>query len=349
MAGIAADAERVLVADRDPLDKDDIFRCLRADSGEELWSVRNAARGRLDFGNSARATPLLYGDLAFFYNAFGRLLCVRLAGGAVVWKKDLLAEFGGRDEANHWGTSSSPLVVDHLLIVNPGGPEAALVALKPETGEVVWKTPGDKAAFSSLVVGTFGGRRQIVGYERRALCGWDIATGNQLWRLVPRRTNDFNVPTPLDINGRLCVSTENNGTRIYGFSEGGVINPKPLAWNDELAPDTHTPVAVNGRIFGVWNGLICLDASNLKTLWTADDGAFDDYATAIAAGDRLLVVSKHGELLLVDAAADRYRLVSRQKVFEDDSGVLSHPALVGRRLYLRGSDEIVCLDLGDRT
>src|SRR5207302_2089189 len=101
MAGIAADERRVLVADRDPLDKEDIFRCLRADTGDELWSLHNPARGRLDFGNATRATPLIYNDLAFFYNAFGRLLCVRLSSGAVVWKKDLLAEFGGRDEANH--------------------------------------------------------------------------------------------------------------------------------------------------------------------------------------------------------------------------------------------------------
>src|SRR5439155_1180818 len=94
-----------------------------------------------------------------------------------------------------------------------------------------------------------------------------------------------------------------------------------------------------------WNGLYCLDTENLQTLWTADDAEFNDYAAAVASGDRLLIVSKHGELLLIDATADHFRLISRQKIFADDSGVLSHPALVGRKLFLRGSDEIVCLDL----
>ena len=129
-----------------------------------------------------------------------------------------------------------------------------------------------------------------------------------------------------------------------------MIVPEPVATNRELAPDSHTPVAIAGRLFGVWGGLRCLNAATLKPLWTADDDAFNNYATAIAgatsAGEnRVLVVSKLGELLLIDAAADSYRLLSRQTIFEDDSGVLSHPALVGRKLYLRGSDEIVCLDL----
>lgn len=347
MAGLAANEQFVLVADRDPLDKEDIFRCLSATTGAELWTVHNPAVGRLDFGNSARATPLIHGDLEFLYNAFGRLFCVRPANGAVVWKKDLLAEFGGRDPDNHWGTASSPLVVDDKLIVNPGGPQASLVALKPETGEVLWKTPGDTAAFSSLVVGTLGGRRQIVGYERRAACGWDIATGRRLWRLVPPKPNDFNVPTPLVLDGKLLLSTENNGARLYRFSDDGAIIPEPEAINKQLASDTHTPVATGGRIFGVSAGLLCLDATSLKKLWSSGDAAFDDYAAEIACWPRLLIVTKQGELLLIDAAADKYRLIARQKVFEDDSGVYSHPAFVGHKMFLRGSDEIVCLDLDD--
>jgi len=109
-------------------------------------------------------------------------------------------------------------------------------------------------------------------------------------------------------------------------------------------------VAIGDRLFGVWQGLHCLDLRGtdsqlLKPIWKADDPAFDDYATIIAAGDRILVTSKHGELLLIDAAANQYRSISRQQVFQDDPGVYSHPALTGKRLYLRGSDEIVCLDL----
>ena len=345
MAGLAATERVVLVPDRDALDTQDIFRALNANTGEELWTLRDFAKGQLDFGNAPRATPQIIGEFVIFYNAFGRLHCVRLVSGELVWKKDLSKEFGVRD-SSAWGTTSSPLVVGGKLIVNPGGPLASIVALQPETGEVIWKTPGDQAAFGSFIVGKFGGHDQIVGHDQKALCGWDIATGKQLWRLVPPHRSDFNVPTPIVIGEQLLVATENNGTRLYRFDERGIIVPEPVAVNEDLAPDTHTPVVLGNRVFGVWQGMYCLDvAGGLKTLWKADDKAFDDYATAIACGNRVLIVSKHGELLLVDADGGRYRLISRLKVFDDDPGVYSHPALIGKRMYLRGSDEIVCLDL----
>ena len=134
---MAADHEVVIVADRDAADSVDIFRCLDAVTGNERWAARTASRGQLDYGNSARATPLIHGEHAFLYNAFGRLLCVKLANGELVWKKDLLTAFGGKDSDNHWGTTSSPLVVDGKLIVNPGGPQASIVAIEPSTGEVI--------------------------------------------------------------------------------------------------------------------------------------------------------------------------------------------------------------------
>lgn len=345
MAGVAANEKYVIVADRDLLDKQDIFRCLNPGTGEELWTVREFATGELDYGNSPRATPLIHGDLVFLYNAFSRLQCVRLSTGKVVWKRALHKEFAAEDD-RPWGTSSSPLLVDGLLIVNPGAPQASLVALRPETGEVVWKTPGDRAAYSSCIVGTFGGKRQLIGYEEDTLCGYEIDTGKRLWRMKPPRANDFNVPTPIAAGESLFVTTENNGSRLYRFDQTGRIITEPVAINEDLAPDTHTPVIVGDRIFGVWGGLHCLSlADGLATKWTSNDLAFDDYASLIASEKRVLVTTMTGELILFDTGAEQFDPISRVLIFPDGQGAYSHPALVGTRLYVRGDREIVCLDL----
>jgi outer membrane protein assembly factor BamB len=47
-----------------------------------------------------------------------------------------------------------------------------------------------------------------------------------------------------------------------------------------------------------------------------------------------------------DAAAGEFDGVTRMKVFDGDRGVYSHPAFVGRRAYVRGSTQVVCVDLG---
>jgi outer membrane protein assembly factor BamB len=94
--------------------------------------------------------------------------------------------------------------------------------------------------------------------------------------------------------------------------------------------------------------MFCLDTgARLKPLWTAADEAFSDYTSLIGSPTRVLITTLHGELLLIDSQSPNYRLISRSKVFEDDTGVYSHPALAGTRLYVRGSTSIVCIDFSE--
>jgi outer membrane protein assembly factor BamB len=342
---VAADGKRLVVVDRDAADQFDIFRCLAADTGDELWTVRYLAPGNLDYGNSPRATPELLGDFAVLSGAFGHLSCVDLKSGRVVWRRDLRREFAVKEQLV-WGFAGSPQAVDGKLIVQPGGPEASIVALDQATGETVWQTAGEPAAFASPIVAELGGKRQIVGYDKTSLGGWDIVTGKRLWRVVPPEADDFNVPTPIAAGGRLLVSTENNGTRAYEFASDGTVRPEPSASYDELAPDTHSPVVVGDRLFGIWQGdFYCLDAATLKPVYVAHDEALTEYGTIIASDDRLLIITQYAEALLVDPRADAWAAASRTTLFENESGVYSHPAVVGDRLYVRASDRIACFSL----
>ena len=103
---------------------------------------------------------------------------------------------------------------------------------------------------------------------------------------------------------------------------------------------------IGNRLFGVWDGLYCLDTGGgLKAVWTASDDAFSEYATLIGSRERALLTTIHGELLLFDAESPDFQLIDRSSLFEDDSGVYAHPALVGTCLYVRGSDSICCVEL----
>jgi outer membrane protein assembly factor BamB len=143
----------------------------------------------------------------------------------------------------------------------------------------------------------------------------------------------------------LLVASENNGTRLYGFDASGRILPSPLAQCQDLAPDCHTPVLVEGKIFGCWKDLYCLDAGSLKPLWKTVDEAFDEYTSIIADRERLLITTARGELLLVGANGDRYQCLSRIRLGAGHIDFHSHPALVGNRLYVRSGTEVQCLAL----
>src|ERR1700749_4142694 len=93
LAGVAATRDVVIVADRDPADRVDVFRCYNAD-GTDRWTIRSPAPGSLDYGNSARATPLIDGDTVYLSGAHGHLQAVELATGIAIWKKNFRKDFG---------------------------------------------------------------------------------------------------------------------------------------------------------------------------------------------------------------------------------------------------------------
>jgi len=343
LSGIAATDKYVIVVDKDKASKTDIFRCLNTDTGKELWTIEYPASEKIEFTNSPRANPVVSDGLVYLLGALGDLHCVELATGRVVWKNNIVKDFHA--ELLAWGMCSTPLIVDDKLIVNPGAKDASIVALHRRTGEVIWKTPGEPAGYSSFILGVFGGVRQIVGYDSISVGGWDVTTGRRIWTLLPKVEGDFNVPTPLNVGGNLLLATENNGTRLYAFDDDGKIRSTPLARNDDLAPDTSTPVVAGGRIFGCFAGLFCLDLSNsLKMLYHADHEAFQDYASLIAGNDHILIITVEGELILIEADAASYTSKGRLSLFgQEKTEVWSHPALLQGRLYIRNSSAIYCL------
>lgn len=350
MGGLAATDRHVFVGDRDAANRADVFRCLDASTGEELWSIMQITIGQLDYDNLPRATPLIYKDCVYFFGAFGDLICADIETGKVVWKANVRLKFLALDKLP-WGTCSSPLIVDDMIIVNPGAPTAAIAALDAATGEVRWKTPGGPQGYGSFIAATFGGVRQIIGHTQSTLCGWEASTGRELWSVKPRTDGDFNVPTPVVVGDQLLVATENNGGRLYAFNNDGTINPEHVAVNTKLNPQMSTPIAIGDRIFCVNRRLECFDvAKGLQSAWSARDRTFCEYGAAIASDDRLLVQGRGGELVLVDTKDEEPRILSRLSFAPDkDSAaaeLFTFPALVGTRLYVRFEKEIVCVDLG---
>jgi outer membrane protein assembly factor BamB len=344
LGGVAANDRFVLLGDRDHLDFKDIFRCFDAQSGEQLWQVEYLAVGKLDYGNSPRATPWIEGERALLLGAFGDLRCVQLSDGKVLWKRNLRKEFKLKSDFP-WGYCGSPLVVDGKVIVQPGGPQASLVALQLEDGEVAWQSPGRAPCYGSLTIAMLGGKRQIVGHDVTTLGGWEIETGRRIWELTPPNEGDFNVPTPLSVDGKLLIATENNGTCLYQFQSDGQIDPTPVTENPKLRPNMSSPVVVGNRLFCVKGFLYCLDlADGLKELYRQRDPAIAEYAAILADEERILVIGK-GELLLLDATQDKFHLLSRLRAFDDSVEIYSYPAIVGNRLYLRGATGLKCLEL----
>jgi outer membrane protein assembly factor BamB len=54
-----------------------------------------------------------------------------------------------------------------------------------------------------------------------------------------------------------------------------------------------------------------------------------------------------GELILLDAKADEFKVLGRLQVLEEEYGCYAHPAFLGTRVYMRGDACILCVDLSN--
>jgi outer membrane protein assembly factor BamB len=349
-AGIAVSADRLVMPDHD--EKEDTYHCYDAEKGTEIWTRTFPNDREMDYGAGPRATPLICTGSekgrwdacttkVYALSAFGELHCFDLATGKTVWQKDFVKDFGAR-EAPKWGFCGSPLVARGKLIVNPGG-KAAVAALDPETGKLLWQGEGGGPNYSSFIAGRFGGVDQVVGHDDASLGGWDLATGKRLWSIAMEQGAGFIVPTPVDIGGKLLVSDHNNETQLFAFGKDGAIVADPIAKSEDIAPEVITPVVAGNLVLGQAKKLVCLDAADeLKTLWTEPAKVFKSDCHLIVADGIALGLNNRGEAVLLSFDRNGAKILGQAKLCQR---TLMHPTVALGRLYLRDGEFLYCYSL----
>ena len=351
VGGIAATDKYVIFSDKSKDETMDVWHCLSADNGKELWNVTYPAGKSLDYTSSARATPLIIDDKVYLLGALGDLYCAALDSGKIIWEFNILKKWGGKLGA--WGFCGTPLAVDGKLILQTPSSDTALIAVNRNTGKQVWRGAGNGMSHGNLIVAEFNGCRQIIGYDSKSAGAWDIKTGKRLWTLVPPNDNDFNVPTPLQVGSFLLLTTENNSTRMYAFDKTGRIITEPTAVFDDLNPDICSPTLAGNVVWAsCYTGMYCLDTdNNLRNIWHSDTDNFSDYTCIIAGKRHVLISIKSGKLALLPArplASDKPQILTVFKTDGDfEPEMWSFPALMKNRIYLRTDSEIAALHLPD--
>ena len=347
VGGIAANESCVVFGCRDEIDRHDLFHCLDTNTGRCRWTFRNLAplggsSTSLDYGNSARATPLITSHGIIVQSAFGPIHCLDPMTGEVRWTRDLSSEFGGPMPA--WGFSSSPILVGRLLIVQPGAKEASIVALNVEDGETVWESPGNQAAYASPIVWKADGMNQIVAIDSNGVSAIETTHGKLLWR-IDSTDKSFQVPSPVVANGNLFCVNEIEGGRIYRLDR-----PNPmtnlLANCPRFTPDVHTPIHVEDSVVGVHTCLYRLDDQTLAIKQTIEDPVFEDNCFLVSDGRKnVLAIGQMGGVVLLKMSDGKLELVDRSTLTSGRSNSLSHPAFAGTKLIHWADKTVVCYEL----
>ena len=136
----------------------------------------------------------------------GVVVCLDLANGKTVWSENVAKKYGGSIPT--WGFSESPLVDGARLIIMPGGRGASLVSLDKKDGSLQWKTGSDHAGYSSAIVATVGGVRQVIALSAEAALGVMEENGEPLWHYTRVSNRTANIATPIFHDESVFVSTD---------------------------------------------------------------------------------------------------------------------------------------------
>ncbi|HEV3203407.1 MAG TPA: PQQ-binding-like beta-propeller repeat protein, partial [Gemmataceae bacterium] len=324
-----------------------------AKTGESLWK-KNYSRGSFSnfFGNGPRGTPAVVGNHIYTFGVTGFLSCFETATGILVWQVNTLKDFNGKNL--FFGMSGSPLIVDHLVLMNVGAAGASLVAFNKETGKVEWKKLDDKASYSSPILIGAGSRRQAVFLTQAGLVSVNPADGTSFWNYPFADDLSESSTTPISAGDTLMASSITKGSvGLQLTNKDGTTSAKEVWKNPELTCYFSTPLAVDKDHIFVVTGtkppalnikadLHCVEAKTGKTLWQKPKvGKY--HATLLRTwNNKLLMLDDAGNLMLLEPNLKEYQEVCKAKVCGE---TWAHPALSAGRLYVRDRDELICLQL----
>ena len=334
----------------------EVAHLLDAATGKELWKVDYADRFQDEWGPGPRATPMIDGGRLYVQSCNGEFRCLALADGKTIWQtsfeKDFAVKFLGNKAnegtATRRGNNGSGVIDGQRLVLPVGGTRgASLVCFDKATGQVLWKSGDDEAAYSSFMVGTIAGVRQVVALTAEALLGAELGTGEILWRVPLKTSAKRHAASPVIIGDQVVVNSHTFGTRCFQIEKdtGGFKSIEAWA-NTDLKINLATPVLVEGHLYsqGAAKDFICADARSGALKWSQPGFGLGkkDYSSTIAVGKNLLTLTEDGTLLLFAASPEKFTELGRAQAC---GNTWSHPAYADGKLFVRDGRMLQCLDL----
>ncbi|MGI8782147.1 MAG: PQQ-binding-like beta-propeller repeat protein [Acidobacteriota bacterium] len=268
--------------------------------------------------------------------------------GNFLWKMDVgRLDVGAYDIPSfEWGPASSPILWNGLVIVQcDTQTDSFVVALKAETGEIVWKTErAELPSWGTPTVAMTSAGPELVTNASNFIRGYDPRTGKELWWLG--RSSKITAPTPVFGDDLFVVASGRGPERpIFVVRPGargdltlpdGKTSSETIVWSRTgRGSYMPTPLIYNGLLYVLANNGV-FDAYNLKTGEEVYRERIPQVgsgfsASPVAADGKIYLSNEDGEMLVI-AAGQKFAHVATNSMGEL---LMATPALSGGVMYVR--------------
>ena len=310
-------------------------------TGRELWTNAWTALFN-ENGAGPRATPAWHDGRVYVLGATGELRSLDAATGRTLWRTDILADAGAANL--DFGVAASPLVVDNIVVVLPGGPNGqSVVAYDRESGKRVWGALDDRAAYSSPMLATLAGVRQILAFTETRLVALSPEGGTLLWEFPWQSGNQAAQPIVTGPDRVFVSASPGVEAVMLQLSAGadGQLTAKQLWSTTRMNNLFSSSVVHDGFIYGLDGPILsCIDAATGELKWKG--GRYGSGQLVLASG-HLIVLSEQGELALVRADPTAHQELTRFPAIEGKT--FNHPAMSDGILVIRNAEEMAAFSL----
>lgn len=342
-------SERITGADTVGLD---IVYCFHSRTGREFWRFSYPCRTDNTWPGPT-ASPVLDGNRLYtLCDDTGDLYCLNALNGNVIWKRNVVSEFGTLPPYDGVGYAGSPYIEGDLVLFNLN---TSGIALNKFTGNTVWASAPGRCSFSTPVVFNYGAEKRIALFGARNLFLLDVPTGKVQGSFLWETDCNENTADPIIHGDKIFISSAyGKGCALLRVMDGDPV----LIWqNMELSNQFTSSVFIDGFVYGMDGerprcSLRCIDIETGEVMWNQKM----PFSSLIAADDKLIILDEDGMLRIVEAVPEAYREIASGLVQRTTGGKRprgkkrtfwwSNPVISNGYLYVRSDKgDLVCLDM----
>ncbi len=297
-------------------------------------------------GDGPRSTPTIHEGKVYTLSSELALHCLDAKTGKVLWKHDLVEDFGARNIK--WENAASPLVEGDGVYVCGGGKGESILCFDRKSGQMLWKDHDYEMTHASPVAATILGQRQVIFFTQKGLVSCEPKRGDVLWTYdFPYKVSTAASPVVFE-DIVYCAAGYGVGAGGCRITKAGTKFKADEIWRSEgdkpVCNHWSTPVVKEGYLYGMFSfkeygdgPVKCVDIRTGKEMWSKE--GFGP-GNLILAKDKLVALSDKGELVMIEPKPDAYTELARADVL--DGKCWSTPTLAGGFIFARSTKEAAC-------
>jgi outer membrane protein assembly factor BamB len=315
--------------------------CVDRKSGQTRWSKDWEGSMKVPFfaarnGSWIRSTPASDGETIFVGGIRDVMVALDCQTGEEKWRMDFGAKFG---KVPDFGMVCSPLIEGDFIYVQAG---KGLHKLNKKDGSIVWSSLGDNGdimssgAFSSPVIATVDGKRQLLVQTRSYLAGVDLESGSKLWSKDITSFRGMNILTPTVWDNGIFTSSYGGRSLLLDVDSGSA----KARWENKVEGYMSSPVVIDHYLYMHLRNkrFTCIDLKEGKEMWITRP--YGEYWSMVSNGEKILALDQAGKIRLIAHNPTEYTMLGELKITDEEAW--AHLAIAGSDVVVR-TQKSLCL------